>query len=67
MKPRPEALNQFRKLYQEEFGDELSPEEAEAMWMRVMDIFLLICKRPRPRGLSSEEEDCLEESGSDSA
>jgi len=67
MKPRPEALNQFRKLYEEEFGDELSYEEAEAMWMRVMDLFLLLFKKPCSHGLSRAEEVCLEGTGSDSA
>ena len=47
MKPSQETIEQFRKAYQEEFGEEITAEEAYEKFLRVVN-FLRVLFHPMP-------------------
>ena len=44
----PEAINEFKEIYREEFGEELSDEEAYETGRNLISLFEIIC-RPIPQ------------------
>ena len=48
-------LEEFKKLYKEEFGEDITDEEALEMGQRLLGFCLLVC-RPLPEGNEPEEE-----------
>jgi hypothetical protein len=40
----PEAIAEFKRLYQSEFGEALTDDEAEAMTLRLLRIFDLLTR-----------------------
>ena len=54
MEVTPEALEEFKRIYRKEFGEDISDDEALEMAQRVLMFFSLIY-RPLPgRGESSQ-------------
>ncbi|MDD5430669.1 MAG: hypothetical protein PHP03_00365 [Candidatus Pacebacteria bacterium] len=49
MEISPEQLNSFKIIYKEEYGEDLSDEEASEMAGNLLD-FLLLISRPIPEG-----------------
>lgn len=50
-----EELEEFKELHKEEFGEELSDQEALEMAQRLLGFYLLV-SRPLPEGGEPEEE-----------
>ena len=48
MRPATETLHEFMRLYDQEFHESLTEDEAAEMWTRVMDLYLLLY-RPKMR------------------
>jgi hypothetical protein len=44
-----EALDEFKRIYQSEFGEELTDAEAQEMALRLLHVFDLL-NRPLPKG-----------------
>ncbi len=47
MKLTPEALDEFRAIYRDEFGEEITRDEAQEMGTRLVDLLRLLL-RPLP-------------------
>jgi hypothetical protein len=52
MKLRPETLQKFMDLYEEEYGEKLSPAEAEEMASSLIHLYLVLA-RPLPSELAA--------------
>ena len=48
MKLTPEALDEFRGIYLDEFGEEITRDEAQEMGTRLVDLLRLLL-RPLPK------------------
>ena len=46
MKPDNETIEKFRKIYSEEFGEEISKEEAYEKFRRLVSLLRAILKKP---------------------
>lgn len=54
MHPKPETIAKFRQIYHDDFGEELTVEEATRMWLDLMDFMILLFKKtPEEMGQSS--------------
>jgi len=42
MKPSPEALDRFKKIYKEEFGEELTDEAAFERFSRLINVVRIV-------------------------
>lgn len=42
MQPNGKTIEEFRRLYEAKFGEELTQEEAVEIWTRVMDLYLVL-------------------------
>jgi len=51
-----ESLGEFKRLYKEEFGDDLGDKEALEIAQRLLGFFLLV-SRPLPKKNDSREEE----------
>lgn len=56
MKPSDELIEKFRKLYYEEFKEEISKQEAYEKFMRVVNLVRIII---RPKMKAEEDEKIL--------
>ena len=50
-----ESLEEFKRLYKEEFGKDLEDKEALEMAQRLLGFCLIVC-RPLPEANETEEE-----------
>ena len=48
MKLTPEALDEFRRIYEDEFGEEITRDQAQEMGTRLVDLLRLLL-RPLPK------------------
>lgn len=46
MRPSKETLDEFMRLYEAEFNETLTADEATEMWVRVMDLYLVLYRKP---------------------
>lgn len=46
MCPNKETLDEFIRLYEAEFHETPTEAEAREMWTRVMDLYLLLYRKP---------------------
>ena len=49
-----QELEEFRAIYEKEFGETITLAEARAMATRLMDLFVLLCK-PLPEEIEARE------------
>ncbi len=42
----PQAIEELKKIYKKEYGEELSESEAQEMAMRLLNLFSLLRKTP---------------------
>jgi len=47
MQPSENTLQELTRLYEVEFGESLTREEASEMWARVMDLYIVLYRYPR--------------------
>lgn len=47
MQPSENTLQELIRLYEAEFGESLTREEASEMWTRVMDLYIALYRHPR--------------------
>jgi hypothetical protein len=47
MQPSENTLQELTRLYEAEFGESLTREEASEMWTRVMDLYIALYRYPR--------------------
>jgi len=40
-----EAIEEFRQIYKQEFGEEISVEKADQLGTSLIDLFKIICKK----------------------
>lgn len=45
MHPKPEIIERFRRIYYDDFHEELTEEEATRMWHDLMDFMTLLFKK----------------------
>ena len=45
MRISPEATEEFKKIYKEEFGDDLTDDQAQECALRVLRLFQLLLQR----------------------
>lgn len=45
MHPKPEIIDRFRRIYYDDFHEELTEEEATRMWLDLMDFMTLLFKK----------------------
>ena len=55
MKLSPEIINEFQKIYQEEFGEKISPDEACEKFLRLVNLLRVILRPKSKRGADYEE------------
>ncbi|MFA5386187.1 MAG: hypothetical protein WC297_00690 [Candidatus Paceibacterota bacterium] len=56
MKPSDETIEEFRKNYFEEFGEEISKEEAYKKFLRVVNILRVILYPDSEKGRNPESD-----------
>lgn len=54
-----ETLEEFKKIYEKEFGDKLSDKDAQEMVMRLLRLFQLLRYRPKPGLTDSKRIDSM--------
>jgi hypothetical protein len=58
MRPSKETLDEFMHLYEAEFNETLTEEEATEMWVRIMELYLVIYRKPvNPRAQPATTEE----------
>ncbi len=57
MQPSNEKIEEYRKAYAEEFGEEISPEEACEQLMNLVELLEVISKRHRGIRLAPDNAD----------
>lgn len=55
MQPSEDTLQELMRLYEAEFGESLTREEASEMWVRVMDLYITLYRYPREDRRDMEE------------
>lgn len=48
MKPSKEIIEKFQKIYFEEFGEEITKEEAYEKFLRLVNLLRVVLKEPSP-------------------
>ena len=56
MQIEKEALDNFRSLYREEFGEDLSEDEAQEMASNLINLYELLMQ-PLPREMEEQDKD----------
>ncbi len=55
MRPNEKTLEEFMCLYEAEFGESLTREEAIEMWTRLMNLYLTLYRYPKEEKLRTDK------------
>jgi hypothetical protein len=54
MKPSKETIENFKKIYQDEFGQTISDSQAYEKFLRLVNLLKVVLKEPSPNGRKSD-------------
>ena len=53
MKPSKEIIEEFKNIYQDEFGETISDSQAYEEFLRLVNLLRVVLKEPSPNGRNS--------------
>jgi hypothetical protein len=53
MKPSERTIEEFKKIYRAEFGEEISDSQAYEKFLRLVNLLRVVLKEPSPNGRNS--------------
>ena len=53
MKPKERTIEEFKKIYEDEFGEKISDSQAYEEFLRLVNLLRVVLKEPSPNGRNS--------------